>query len=117
MSFKELSVYLKRLEETASRNEITSILSELFKKSSPEEIDKIVYLVLGSLAPSYQGIVLNIAERMMLRIIAQAYDEDINKVKVLYKEKGDLGTVAEELASGAGGSITVAEVHGALLDI
>ena len=117
MTFKELSVYLKRLEKTPSRNEITSILAELFKKSSALEIDKIVYLVLGSLAPSYQGIVLNIAERMMLRIIALAYDEDINKVKALYKEKGDLGTVAEELASGAGGAITVGEVHSALLDI
>jgi len=117
MTFKELSQYLEKLEKTSSRNEITSILSELFRKSTPAEIDKTVYLVLGSLAPSYQGIVLNIAERMMLRIIALAYDEDINKVKALYKEKGDLGTVAEELASGAGGSITVAEVHGALLDI
>jgi DNA ligase-1 len=117
MTFKELSVYLKRLEETPSRNEITSILAELFKKSSPQEIDKTVYLALGSLAPSYQGIVLNIAERMMLRIIAQAYDEDINKVKALYKEKGDLGTVAEELAAGPGGSITISEVYGALLEI
>ena len=117
MTFKELSQYLEKLEKTSSRNEITSILSELFRKSTPAEIDKTVYLVLGSLAPSYQGIVLNIAERMMLRIIALAYDEDINKVKALYKEKGDLGTVAEELASGAGGSITVAEVHRALLDI
>src|SRR3990167_3369193 len=117
MTFKELSQYLERLEKTPSRNEITSILAELFKKSSPGEIDKIVYLVLGNLAPSYQGIVLNIAERMMLRIIALAYDEDINKVKALYKEKGDLGSVAEELAMGTGGAITVAEVHGALLDI
>jgi DNA ligase-1 len=117
MTFKELSQYLEKLEKTSSRNEITSILSELFRKSTPEEIDKIVYLVLGSLAPSYQGIVLNIAERMMLRIITLAYDEDINKVKALYKERGDLGTVSEELASGIGGSITVAEVHKALLDI
>lgn len=117
MTFKELSVYLKKLEETASRNEITSILSELFKSSSSEEIDKIVYLVLGSLAPSYQGVVLNIAERMMLRIIALAYDEDINKVKALYKQKGDLGTVAEELSSGAGGTISTREVHTALMEI
>ena len=117
MTFKELSQYLERLEKTPSRNEITSILAELFKKSSPGEIDKIVYLVLGNLAPSYQGVVLNIAERMMLRIIAQAYDEDINKIKALYKEKGDLGTVAEELASGEGGSISVGEVYSALIEI
>ena len=117
MTFKELSLFLERLEKTPSRNEITSILAELFKKSSPEEIDKIVYLVLGELAPNYQGIVLNIAERMMLRIIALAYDEDINKVKALYKEKGDLGNVAEELSIGAGGAISVSEVYSVLMEI
>lgn len=117
MTFKELSQYLERLEKTPSRNEITSILAELFKKSSPGEIDKIVYLTLGSLAPNYQGIVLNIAERMMLRIIALAYDEDINKVKALYKEKGDLGSVAEELATGVGGAISVEKVYSDLLEV
>lgn len=117
MTFKELSQYLEKLEITSSRNEITSILAELFKKSSEGEIDKIVYLVLGALAPGYQGVVLNIAERLMLRIIAQAYDEDINKVKALYKQKGDLGNVAEELASGEGGAITTREVYDALVEI
>src|SRR3972149_9382463 len=117
MRFSELAIYLQNLEKTSSRNEITKILAELFIKSSPEEIDKIVYLLLGQLAPNYQGVILNIAERMMLRIIAQAYDEDINKVKALYKQEGDLGIVAENLAAGEGGALSVGEVHRELLAI
>ncbi|KKU09264.1 MAG: putative DNA ligase [Candidatus Woesebacteria bacterium GW2011_GWB1_45_5] len=120
MTFKELSQYLEKLEKTSSRNEITSILSELFRKSTPAEIDKTVYLVLGSLAPSYQGIVLE----EVFSSFSRYWESSLKVISRLYllpqvrgKEKGDLGTVAEELASGAGGSITVAEVHRALLDI
>ncbi|KKQ55019.1 MAG: DNA ligase I, ATP-dependent Dnl1, DNA ligase 1, partial [Candidatus Woesebacteria bacterium GW2011_GWC1_38_13] len=57
MTFSELAKYLERLEATPSRLEITRILAELFKKAEVEEIDKIVYLVLGTLAPNYKGIV------------------------------------------------------------
>jgi len=117
MRFKELSIYLEKLESTSSRNEITRILAELFKKSSAGEIDKIVYLVLGALAPNYKGVVLNIAERMMLRIISQAYDEDINKIKLLYKKEGDLGNVASDLASGAGINLAVSEVFEKLMEV
>ena len=37
MKFKELATYLEKLESTASRNEITEILAELFKKADKKE--------------------------------------------------------------------------------
>ena len=117
MKFSELAAYLQKLEKTSSRNEITQILADLFKKSTAGEIDKIVYLVLGELAPNYEGVVLNIAERMMLRIIAQAYDEDINKIKLLYKKEGDLGNVASDLASSGGINLAVGEVFEKLMEV
>src|SRR3989337_2450116 len=98
MVISELGVFMDRLEKVSSRLEITRILSELYIASQPKEIDKTTYLILGILAPSYKGIVVNLAERMMLKVLAQAYDTDIDKVKKLYKEKGDLGNVAEGLA-------------------
>lgn len=97
MTFTELSIYLDRLEKTTSRNEITQILSELFKESEPSEIDKICYLVLGKLVPSYRGIEFNLAERMMVRVVAQTYDVPQGDVMALYKKKGDLGDVVQEL--------------------
>jgi len=60
MLFSKLALYLKKLEETPSRLSITEILSDLFKESSSDEVDKITYLVLGQLAPAYEGIVFKI---------------------------------------------------------
>ena len=117
MKFKELAVYLDKLEKTSSRIEITKILSELFKKSDKGEIDKTVYLLLGRLAPSYEKIVFNLAERMMLRVIAEAYKKDLESVKKLYKKKGDLGIVSGELASARGKSLSVFEVYKRLYEI
>ena len=120
MTFRELATYLERLEKTASRIEITKILSELFKKTDSSEISKVVYLSLGVLAPNYEGIVLNLAERMMITVLAQAYDVPLEKVKALYKTKGDLGNVAQELSAkqeASGTSLSVTEVHDTLLTI
>jgi len=115
MKFKAFSQYLQRLEKTPSRNEITQILAELFKESSQKEIDKIVYLASGQLAPSYVGIDFNIAEKLMMRIIAKAYGVDLEKVKAEFKQKGDLGIVGEGLAKAKGKDPEVLEVYETLL--
>src|SRR3990172_876860 len=99
MSFKDLASYLDKLEKTSSRLQITAILKDLFSKTDSKEIDKVVYLSLGILAPNYEGVILNLAEKMMLRVLSQAFDTDIEKVKKFYKEKGDLGNVAQALSS------------------
>lgn len=117
MKFKELSNYLSKLEKTSSRNEITQILSELFKRSDASEIDKIVYLVLGQLAPNYQGIVLNLAEKMMLRAIAKAYGVSGDEATKLFKSKGDLGNVAEFLNKKQDSTLSVSEVFEKLIAI
>lgn len=98
MRFSDLSEYLKRLEETASRNAIVQILAEVFKKSSKDEIDKICYLLLGRVAPQYEGIELNFAEKMMTRAIAKAFGGNVEDVVREYKKRGDLGDVARGLA-------------------
>lgn len=98
MKFKELAIYLDKLEKTSSRLEITEILSKLFKKAGKDEVDKIIYLSLGGLAPPYKEVVFNIAERMMLQVISEAYAQDPKDVSEFYKKKGDLGNVAFDLA-------------------
>jgi DNA ligase-1 len=117
MKFSKLSLFLEKLEKTSSRNEITEVLAKLFKEATSYEIDKIVYLVLGQLAPSYQGVTLNVAERMMLRVIAEAYGENIARVKRLYKIKGDLGNVAVSLAKRKNKGLEVVDVYNKLMEI
>lgn len=119
MKFKELSEYLEKLEKTSSRLAITDILSELFDKSSTAEIDKVIYLSLGYLAPSFKSIVFNLAERMMLQVVADAYSKDAADVKSLYKAKGDLGDVARSLGSTSkkAKTFSVTEVYDRLVKI
>lgn len=117
MKFKELSEYLDRLEKISSRNEITEILSQLFKKLDAKEIQEAVYLLLGQLAPNYQGVVLNLAEKMMYRAISKAYDEELVEVAHLFKQKGDLGNVAEQLNKKKESNLSITDVYQKLIDI
>jgi DNA ligase 1 len=98
MQFRELSEYLQKLEKTSSRNEITQILSDLFKEIDADEIDKVTYLLSGSIAPSYEGIEFNLAEKMMVRAVALSYKQEATEVLKKYKQVGDLGNVAQDLA-------------------
>ncbi len=120
MKFSQFSQTLKKLEEEASRNEITVILGQLFKEVSVEEIDKAVYLSLGVLAPSFKGIIFNLADKMVIRAIAKAYDKSSEEVTKLYKKSGDLGIVADELAQKLAiinSHLTINDVYTKLLEI
>lgn len=117
MSIYEFSLYLEKLEKTRSRIEITRILAELFGKLGKDEIDKAVYLSLGILAPSYRGIVFNLAERMMVKVISMAYQVSLEEVIQEYKTKGDLGTVAFSLAPVKKSNIPISEVYERLIKI
>jgi DNA ligase 1 len=96
MNFKIFADYLSRLEKTASRNKITEILADLLKKSSSEEVDKVCYLSLGQLAPSYVGMEFNLAEKLMIRAVSKAFNSPEEKVKEEYKRVGDLGEVGRK---------------------
>ena len=112
---------MERLEATSSRLEITRILTELFKKSDAGEIDKVVYLSLGILAPNYEGVLLNLAEKMVLRTFSLAYQKDLSKVASIYKKLGDVGDVGEFLAKSeerkVKNNLSVTDVYEKLLEI
>ncbi|MBI3577299.1 ATP-dependent DNA ligase [Candidatus Gottesmanbacteria bacterium] len=97
MTFSDLSIYFKKLEETASRNTMTQILAELFKKSAPEEIGKICYLLQGRVVPLYEAVEFGVADKLVIRAIAKACDVQVEQVVRAFKRTGDLGTVAEEI--------------------
>ena len=121
MLFNKLSLYFEKLEKTASRLEITAILKELFKETSRSEIKEVVYLSLGILAPNYEGVLLNLAEKMVLRAISITYDKDLETVTKIYKQMGDVGDVAESLSVTSDElrvkEVTVSDVYSILVEI
>lgn len=115
MQFHKLAEYLEKLEKTSSRNEITVIVSEVLREVSAEEVDKVCYLLGGRVLPQYAGVEFNFAEKMMMRAISLAYSVPLDEVLRLFKQKGDLGNVVEEIASvkgkGSRGKLSIEEVY------
>lgn len=117
MKFAELSLYLEKLENVSSRLAITEILSDLFKKTDADEINKTVYLILGGLAARHENIVFNLSDKLMIRAVAESFNLDPKKVREEYKQKGDLGLVAESLSNKKSSDLTVEEVFEKLKSI
>ena len=98
MKFKDLSEYFEKLEATSSRLSLIEILSELFKKTPPAEIEKIVYLIQGRLAPFFVPLEIGMAEKTVAQSIANAYGLKREEVLKSYQRLGDMGLVAFETA-------------------
>jgi len=99
MLFKRVANYFELLERTSSNNKMIEILAELFKKTPKNEIDILVYLALGKLGSSYSGKVTGMADKMILKAIADAVGKDVSSV---FKKTGDVGLVAEKFCRGHG---------------
>ena len=97
MQFIELAKVMGSLEKTRSRNEMTEILAEFFKRLDKEDIKRACYLLQGRIAPPFEGLEVGLGEKYVIESIARATGYSQNKVDELYKKKGDLGLVAEEL--------------------
>ncbi len=118
MLFQQLASFFFQLEKTASRNQMTEILAKLFKSCPPEEIDKVCYLCRGQLAPKYEGIEFNMAEKMVIRSIARSLKGDEKKVTKEFKKTGDLGDLFYNLKPKTKKSkLTVTAVYQKLLEI
>jgi DNA ligase 1 len=100
MLFSKLTSYFEKLESTSSRLALIDILADLFKQSSPSEIDKIVYLSQGRIAPFFEATEIGMAEKQVAQAIAIAFDSIKQDVLKLYGKLGDMGAVAEQLARG-----------------
>lgn len=119
MQFSTFSSYLAQLEKTSLRNQMTQILAQLFKQCDYKEIDKICYLSLGLLAPKYEGIEFNMAEKLMVKAVAQS--TLINQTIIFkdYKDNGDLGNTIEkfrkEIKQSSSKNLNISEVYNELL--
>ena len=95
MTFSALAIYFKKLEGTPSRNTMTEILAQLFRQASKDEIGKICYLLQGRVVPLYEALEFGVADKFMIRAIAQAYGVEAPRVMKEFKKTGDLGIAAE----------------------
>jgi DNA ligase-1 len=97
LGFSEISQSLSKIENTSGRLDMADVLSALFKKATQSEIEKLVYIIQGTLAPPYEGVDLGLGERFAIAAIASSAGYSPIQVETHYKKSGDLGKTAEEL--------------------
>jgi len=96
MQFARVVDAYEKIEATTKRLEMTELLVGLLRDTPKEDLDKVVYLTQGRIHPDYEGIELGLAEKMVMRVLAHATGLEDARVMRLWKEKGDLGLVAQE---------------------
>ena len=117
MKFSKLADYFERLETTTKRNEMVTILAELFKSLSPEEIGKVSYLCQERLAPNYEKIEFGMSEKLIAKSLARVISKSEEETWQLYKDIGDLGILAEQCITYKKEDLEIIDVYNRLLDI
>ena len=98
MPFKILADILEKLERTTSRTQMILYLVELFKKTPPETIDKVIYILQGKLWPEWKGLPeLGVGEKSLIKAAAIALHVSEHVVEQLAKKYGDVGKAIEYL--------------------
>ncbi len=95
MQYSVLVGVYERLEATSKRLEKTFILSEFLK--SADNLDKVVLLVQGRVFPNWDQRELGMAAKLLVKALSLATGAALDKIESVWKETGDIGTVALEL--------------------
>lgn len=120
MLFSKFVTYLERLETTSSRLILIDILAELFTIASKEDIDKIIYLTQGRVAPFFAPLEIGMADKTVAETIARSYASKREDVLALYNKLGDMGKAAQDLNlenRDKNKNLTVADVFNILIKI
>lgn len=123
MYFSRLADYFKKIESTSSRNAITEILADLFGAASSDDIGKICLLLQGRVVPLYEAVEFGVADKFVIRAIAQACNVAKDVVTREFKKEGDVGKAAEKIKQQATSNkqqpqkISVSEVYKKLYEI
>ena len=111
MEYSAIAEIYEKLGQTTKRLEMTDILVAFLKECPPSLVEKVVYLTQGRIYPEFVPLELGMADRLIIRGIAQASGAKESEVERLYKKVGDLGNVAYELLSKGSRQITLDQYH------
>jgi DNA ligase-1 len=117
MQFLTLVHCFERLSATSGRLEMGACLSDLFREAEADEIGQIIYLTQGELLPAFHGVTLGLADKYLLRALAQASGVSLESLTTDYQALGDIGTLAEKYLAGASQARSVSEVYDAIFSL
>ncbi|XP_019453929.1 PREDICTED: DNA ligase 1-like [Lupinus angustifolius] len=96
--FLFLSLAFDMISKETGRILITDIVCNLLRTviyATPEDLIPVVYLSANRIAPAHVGLELGIGDASIIKALAEACGRTEAQIKKQYKEKGDLGIVAQ----------------------
>ncbi len=96
MRYALIADVLNKLESTTKRLEMTRILTDFLKKVRADEIEKVILLLKGTVFPEWSEEEIGIADKLMIKALSKASGMSEEEIINEWKEKGDLGVIAEE---------------------
>ena len=97
MRYSSLVEVYDKLEKTSKRLEKIEIISDALKKTRKDELKEIVYLLEGRIFPEWDKRKIGFSNRLMIKALSTGSGENVDKIENLFRKKGDLGLVAEEI--------------------
>lgn len=99
MDYLTLAEAYEKIEATRSRLEMADLLVELLRQVPVDEVEMVILLTQGKLAPDFKGVEMGIAEKLALKAIYEATRVNETEIQKLWLRDGDLGNVAFEAVS------------------
>lgn len=94
MDYSKLTELYEKIFSSTKRLDKTYYISEFLKNN--KEIPNYIFLLLkGKVFPDWDDTKINFAAKMAIKAMSLASGFEIKKIEKLWKEKGDLGEVAE----------------------
>lgn len=115
MKFLTVAQTFETIEQETSRNTITELLASLLKQANADEAAIICNLSLGTLYPPYIDSQFNIADKMMVPVVADMLKQSREETNKHIKEIGDAGLVIAQGHWQQTGDLSVQEVYDQLV--
>ncbi len=100
MLYRVLAETLQKLEQTPGYLEKNALIVELLKQTPVEEMERVVYLLLGRPWPAYVSKETGVGPQQLKRALSLASGYPLAEIERRMAKVGDLGEVAAELMRG-----------------
>jgi len=117
MNFNHVAQAFSTIESTSGRLEMTKLLADLLKQATPEEASIICNISLGQLNPPHIGTQFQVAEKNMIKTIADLLGKPESEIQQQAKVAGDLGLVVAQGDWATQEQVSIQHVYGALHQI
>ena len=97
MEFQELAAQLASIESEDSRLAKTWHTAELLRRANDDELPVLLIFLQSKVFPPYDDRDVGLASKSVAKALAKATGHPENEVVSAWKERGDLGLVAEDL--------------------